>query len=102
MEFVPLFVLAALVKKTIDWFRAILPDHWEAKVLIPISMLVGVIFALLFSASEALAGAITIWSEHTLASADIFLVIVYGLAIGSVGGILHDFVKPTTPPHDSR
>lgn len=100
MEFVPLLALAALVKKTIDWFRTILPDHIEAKVLIPISMAVGVVFALLFSASEALAAGITIWGDQTLATADIALVIVYGLTIGSVGGILHDFAKPTTPPHD--
>lgn len=100
MEFVPLLVLAALVKKTIDWARVLIPDNVEAKILIPLSMAVGVAYSFLFSLSPELAGRIEIWSEQNLASASTALVIVYGLAIGSVGGVLHDFVKPNTPPHD--
>ena len=102
MEFVPLLALAALVKKTLDWARVLIPDHLEAKVLIPISMAVGVAYALLFSASDALADGITIWGDNTLGSADVALVVVYGLTVGSVGGVIHDWVKPSTPPHDGR
>lgn len=100
MDFVPLLVLAALVKKTIDWFRVLLPDSLEAKVLIPLSMLVGVAYAFLFSLGDDLASGIEIWSGHTLAQASGALVVVYGLALGSVGGVVHDFTKPNTPPHD--
>lgn len=100
MDFVPFLILLAINKKVMDWFRSILPDKWEAKVLIPIGWVIGIGLALIFSASPELAGDITIWGEHTLASASIWLVVVYGLAIGSGAGIIHDAVKPTTPPHD--
>lgn len=100
MEFVPILVLAALVKKTIDWLRVMIPDNIEAKVLIPLSGVVGILYALLFSASPELAGRIEIWSEQTLARASIALVVVYGLSVGALGGVIHDFVKPSTPPHD--
>lgn len=101
MEFVPFIVLAAMNKKIIDWLRVLIPDHIEAKILIPISWVIGIGLALLFSLSPALAGEIAIWSDHTLANADIVLVIVYGFAFASAGGVLHDAVKPTTPPHDA-
>jgi hypothetical protein len=102
MEFVPLLVLAALVKKTIDWIRVLIPDHIEAKVLIPVSMAVGVAYSFLFSLSPELSARIEIWSDQSLANASTALVVVYGLGVGSVGGVLHDFVKPSTPPHDGR
>lgn len=100
MEFVPFIILAFMVKKLIDWVRVLLPDNYEAKVLIPASWAVGAGVSYLFSLSPTLAGDITIWSEHTLASADIVLVLVYGVAVASAGGVMHDFVKPNTPPHD--
>lgn len=100
MDFVPFLILLAINKKVMDWFRSILPDKWEAKVLIPIGWLLGIGLALLFSASPELSNAITIWGDHTLGTASIWLVIVYGLAIGSGAGIIHDAVKPSTPPHD--
>lgn len=100
MDFVPFLILLAINKKVMDWFRSILPDKWEAKVLIPVGWLIGVGLALLFSASPELASAITIWGDNTLANADIALVVVYGIAIGSGAGIIHDAVKPSTPPHD--
>lgn len=100
MEFVPFIVLAAMVKKIIDWLRVLIPDNYEAKVLIPASWLVGIAVAFLFSTSETLAGEIVIWGEHTLAGADAALVAVYGFAVASAGGVVHDWVKPTTPPHD--
>lgn len=102
MEFVPLLVLAALNKKVIDWIRVLLPDPLEAKVLIPISWVVGMLLALTFSASPALAGRIDIWPGQTLANADIFLVLVYGVALASLGGVIHDITKPNAPPHDER
>ena len=102
MEFVPLIVLGALVKKTIDWFRVVIRDDVETKILIPLSGVVGIIYALLFSASPELSGRLEIWSGQSLAGASIALVVVYGLAVGiGVAGVLHDFVKPTTPPHDA-
>lgn len=106
MEFVPLLALAFLLKKVIDWFRVILPDHYEAKVLIPLSMGLGAILALLFSASEALGNAVTIFTSedgtiYTLGNADIYMVIVFGLFVGATSGVIHDFTKPTTPPHDN-
>lgn len=100
MEFVPFLVLVLLNKKILDWIRVLIPVEYHAKVLIPVAWLVGVALALLFSTSDALADGITIWSEHTLGNADLALVIVYGLAIGSGAGVLHDQVKPHTPPHD--
>jgi hypothetical protein len=102
MEFVPFIILAAMVKKLIDWLRTLIPDHIEAKVLIPVSWAVGAAVAFLFSTSPALAGDIVIWGEHTLANADAALVAVYGIAVASAGGIIHDLVKPSTPPHDGR
>lgn len=100
MEFVPLIVLAALVKKTIDWLRVLIPDNIEAKLLIPLSMAIGVAYAFLFAAGDDLAAGITIWGDNTLATASEALIVVYGLSLGAVGGVLHDWVKPTTPPHD--
>lgn len=103
MEFVPLLVLAALVKKIIDWIRLLVPDPIEEKILIPLSGLVGVGVVLLFSLSPELSGKVEIWSEQSLANASIALVVVYGLAVGmGVAGVLHDWVKPSTPPHDSE
>ena len=106
MEFVPLLALALLLKKIMDWVREVMPDRFEAKTLIPISMILGTALSLLFSASEALGNAITIFTGvdgtvYTLGSADVYLVVVYGLFVGAVGGAAHDFLKPTTPPHDS-
>jgi 4-hydroxybenzoate polyprenyltransferase len=100
MDFVPFLILLTLNKKLMDWLRVMIPDRWEAKVLIPLSCVVGVLLAFLFSASPELAAGIDIWSGHTLASASSALVVVYGLAIGTGSGVLHDAVKPHTPPHD--
>lgn len=100
MEFVPFLVLAAMNKKVIDWARTLIADDLEAKVLIPVSWAVGVALAFLFSLSDALANEIVIWSEHTLGTADPALVAVYGFAVASAGGVIHDAVKPNTPPHD--
>lgn len=103
MEFVPLLVLGALVKKTIDWLRVLIPDDIEAKILIPLSGLIGVIMVFLFSLSPELSGKIEIWSGQSLARASIALVVVYGLGVGmGIAGVLHDFVKPHTPPHDAE
>lgn len=102
MEFVPVLILAVMVKKILDWLRVLVPDDIEAKVMIPLAWLVGIGVALLFSASDELASGITIWGEHTLATADIALVVVYGFAVGSGGGIIHDAVKPNTPPYDGN
>lgn len=100
MEFVPFVILALMIKKIIDWIRVLMPDHYEAKLLIPASWCVGIIVALLFSASPALAADIVIWGEHTLANADVALVVVYGFALASGAGVVHDITKPNTPPHD--
>jgi hypothetical protein len=100
MDFVPVLMLAALVKKTIDWARVVLPQELQAKFLIPLSALVGVAYSALFSLSPELAGEVKIWSEQTLADASAALVVVYGLAVGTLGSVIHDLVKPNTPPHD--
>lgn len=102
MEFVPLLVFAALNKKTIDWIRVLLPDPLEAKLLIPISWVVGMLLALAFSSSPSLAARIDIWPGQTLADADIFLVLIYGVAFASLGGIIHDVSKPKVAPYDER
>lgn len=105
MDFVPFLALGLLLKKIIDWIRVVIPDHIEAKVLIPFSMVLGAGLALLFSASDALGNAITIFTdksgfEYTLGNADIYMVIVFGLFVGAAGGVIHDITKPSTPPHD--
>lgn len=102
IDFTPLLVFGVMNKKVIDWFRVLLPDPLEAKILIPISWAVGVGLSLLFSASPTLAAGINIWGGMTLASADIFAVIIYGIAFANVGGVIHDFTKPNTPPHDDE
>lgn len=99
--FGPLIILSVILKKVLDWLRVLIPDNLEAKVLIPASWVVGVALAFLFSASELLANGIEIWPGVTLADADIALVVAYGLALGSGAGVIHDFAKPTTPPHDA-
>lgn len=100
MEFVPFIVLAMINKKVIDWMRVMIPDQFEAKTLIPLSAILGAVLALAFAASETLAAGIEIWSGATLATADTMAVIIYGVAFGLGGGVLHDAVKPNTPPHD--
>lgn len=100
MEFVPFLVLAAINKKIIDWLRVLLPDDVEAKVLIPASAVLGALLALAFAASETLSSGIEIWSGATLATADTMAVVIYGVAFGLGGGVIHDAVKPNTPPHD--
>jgi hypothetical protein len=100
MEFVPFLALAAINKKLIDWVRVLLPDSLEAKVLIPVSAVVGALIALAFAASESLSSGILIWSDVSLATADTMAVTIYGVAFGLTGGVLHDAVKPHTPPHD--
>jgi hypothetical protein len=102
VDFVPFIVFAAINKKVIDWVRVLLPDHLEAKVLIPVSAVLGALLAFAFAASETLAGGIAIWSGSTLADADGMAVAIYGVAFGLGGGVLHDAVKPHTPPHDGR
>lgn len=102
MEFVPFVVLTVILKKLIDLARVLIPTELHTKTLIPVSMAVGIALALLFWASPLLAGGIEIWNGVTLADADVVLVVVYGLAVGSGAGVLHDLVKPTTPPHDTR
>lgn len=98
MEFVPLVILATMVKALIDWFKSLIPDRFEAKVLMPIAWSVGVAVALLFSASPELAADITIWGEHRLASASIALVVVYGFAIGAGANVIHNLTR--TDPRD--
>lgn len=99
-DFVPFIVLAGMNKKILDYVRVLIPDNIEAKVLIPLAWVVGIGLAFLFSTSDALANEIVIWSDHTLGSADPVLVAVYGFGFASAGGIIHDAVKPHTPPHD--
>lgn len=100
MEFVPLVALALMVKKIIDWVRVMMPDRFETRWLIPASWLVGIAVTLLFGASEQLSDGVIIWGDLSLAKADIFVQVVYGFAVGAAGGVIHDAVKPTTPPHD--
>lgn len=106
MEFVPLLALGLLLKKVLDWLRTLIPTDYHTKVLIPISLALGVGLALLFSASEALGGSVTIFTHadgtvYTLANADVYLVVVFGLFVGAGAGVIHDALKPTTPPHDN-
>jgi uncharacterized membrane protein YeiH len=97
---VPIIALGFLIKKTMDWIRIVVPQTWHATFLIPLSFAIGIGYALLFSASDILAANIEVLDGVTLADADVILVIVYGILSGAAGGVIHDFVKPTTPPHD--
>jgi fructose-specific phosphotransferase system IIC component len=102
VEFVPILVLGTLIKKLIDWLRVLIDDDLETKILIPLSGVVGAVVVFLFSLSPELSEEIEIWPGHFLADASLALVIIYGLVIGiGMAGVIHDLVKPTTPPHDS-
>lgn len=93
MDFVPFVILALMVTKLIDWVLDLIPDEVEGKILLPVSWLVGIGVVVLFSLSNELAEAITVWGDHTLASASLPLLLVYGFAVGTGSNVIHDVAK---------
>lgn len=91
MEFVPLIALPFLINKILDWVRSILPDTIEAKVLIPISWMLGVAAAFVLAGSDW--GAETKVGDKAFADINNISLVLVGLVIGAAAGIVSDF-KP--------
>lgn len=89
----PALVLAFIEKKIIDWLRTVIPDQYEAKVLIPVAWVLGVLGAWALSTSATVAGGIIVWEDVPLYHADAVVIFVYGFVVGSGAGVIHDALK---------
>ena len=102
----PALALAFVLKKLLDWARTVIPDHIEAKVLIPLAWVLGIVGAWALSTSAVVGGAIEVLPGIgdapgvKLYHADAVVIFLYGFIVGSGAGVIHDAVKPNTPPHD--
>lgn len=91
MTFVPFLALIFLINKVVDWIRELVPDVLEARVLIPLSWLVGAAVTYLFS--------LTVWAAETgigdqsLGDLDVVAVLLLGAILGAGGSVLND-LKP--------
>lgn len=101
MEFVPLIALPFLINKILDWVRSILPDPIEAKVVIPVSWVLGVASAFVLAGSDW--GAETVVGDKAFADLNSVSIVMVGLVIGAGAGIVSDF-KPNrlTPEQMER
>lgn len=74
--------------------------------LIPLAWLIGVVGAWALSTSEYVGSRIVVFPGGTdgadllLFHADPVAIGLYGFIVGATAGVVHDLVKPTTPPHD--
>lgn len=98
----PAAALMLLVTKTVEWARQFVPHALTGKVLIPVSMGVATLFVFLFGASPVLAGKIPMWDGTTLAQADVWSKLVWGLCIGAGSGTVFDLAKRPTMPSDDE
>lgn len=101
MEFVPLIALPFLINKILDWVRSILPDPIEAKVVIPVSWVLGVIASFVLAGSDW--GAETMVGDKAFADLNTVSLVIVGMILGAGAGILSDF-KPNrlTPEQMER
>lgn len=95
----PALALAFIVKKVIDYARSVLHRDYHATVLIPLSIVVGVLGSWFLSTSEVIASQIQVLPDLVLHGADPVVIVLYGFIVGATAGAVHDLVKPTTPPH---
>lgn len=91
MEFIPLVALPFLINKILDWARSIIPDRIEAKFMIPISLMLGVIGTFAFARSDW--GTEMMVGDKSFGSINSVSLVIVGLVIGSTAGIVSDF-KP--------
>ena len=102
----PALALGFILKKVLDWARVLIPDHIEAKALIPLSWVLGVLGAWALSTSEYVGSRIVVFpggvdgADLLLYGSDAVVIFIYGFIVGSAAGVVHDLVKPNTPPHD--
>jgi hypothetical protein len=87
----PAALLAFVINKVMDWLKDLVPDRLEARVLNPLSWLVGIGAVLLFSQTDY-ASSFEV-GNHTLANVNIFTLCVIGFMSGAAAGVLND-IKP--------
>lgn len=100
--FGPALALGFVLRHVLDWLRTLIPDNYEARVLIPVTWVLGVLGAWALSTSEYLGTKIEVLPGLPLFHADPVAVGLYGFAVAATAAIFHDAVKPNTPPHDGR
>ena len=96
----PALALGFVLRHIVDWLRTLIPDDYEAKVLIPATWVLAIGGAWLLSTSEYLGSRIEVFPDLPLYHADPVAIGLYGFATAAVAALAHDAVKPHTPPHD--
>lgn len=86
----PAAMLALLVTKITDWVKSLVPKEYGAKVMVPVSMLIAVGFALAFGAAPELAKHINVLEGLTLADASIVSRVLWGACVGAGAGTVYD------------
>lgn len=89
----PAAMMALLVTKTTDWVKSLAPETSGAKMLVPLSMVIAVLFALAFGQAPELAGHIEILDGLTLADAGPVARVLWGACIGAGAGTVYDLAN---------
>lgn len=96
----PAIALGFVLRHVVDWLRTVLPTPAQAKLLIPMTWLLGIAGAWALSTSEYLGTHIAVFPDLPLYHADAVAVGLYGFVVAATAAVFHDQVKPFTPPHD--
>lgn len=98
MDFVPILVLIAVVKKTVDFIKDSLPANLQNRLVQAIAVVVGIGYSFLFSVS-AIGGAITV-GNTTLGNLDPASVVIFGIALATGAGLANDAIERANPDKD--
>lgn len=95
MEFIPLVIIAATIKKIVDVARHWIDgDHRDA-IIVMCAWSAGIALALALGATPWAYGMSL--DGYNLATVGVTGQILVGIALGSTAGLAHDAVKPAAP-----
>lgn len=89
----PAAMMALLVTKTTDWVKSLVPETSGAKILVPLSIGIAVLFAPAFGQAPELANHIEILDGLTLADAGPIARVLWGACIGAGAGTVYDLAN---------
>lgn len=86
-------MLALLVTKLTDWAKSLVPEQYGTRALVPLSIGIAVLFALVFGEAPELAKHIPVLDGLSLADAGYPARVLWGACVGAGAGTVYDLAN---------